>query len=138
MNPDTSRWRFEEGGEPLAAVYAFWQWMEGLPWFLEVGEELTSAASWPNWREQATPTAVHQMRSDLAHVSSLVRYPADDMAYVLAPVLHPDQDEAVLITEPTPMYTYFFTLLFEEGKWKVHSIGPMVDPEVVGKVAYSW
>jgi hypothetical protein len=60
------------------------------------------------------------------------------MAYVIAPRLHPAHGEPLVITRPTEMFSLFFTLLFEDGRWRVHAVGPMVVPSELGKTAYSW
>jgi hypothetical protein len=48
------------------------------------------------------------------------------MAYVAAPTLHPDQDEAVIVTEE------------QDGEWRIHSVGGVLSPAQLGKTAYSW
>jgi hypothetical protein len=75
---------------------------------------------------------------EITHYSSQVRYPADGMAYVFCPILHPDETEGLLIESPQPMWLNVLTLLQVGGKWLVHQAGPMIPPADLGKVAYSW
>jgi hypothetical protein len=136
---DRSKWRYEDNGPPIVTVLAFRQWLGLLPLALDMGETLFTAAAWPTWRQQATDgTLDAHFRTELAHWSNKVRYPADDMAYVFAPVLHPDQDEPITITEPQKVYMLVYTLLREDGQWRLHSVGRMIPPADVGKTAYSW
>lgn len=74
----------------------------------------------------------------MSHLSTKVRYPADGMAYVFAPVLHPDQHEDVRCMMATRIHAKIFTLLFEHGVWRIHDIGRMLPPAELGKTAYSW
>jgi hypothetical protein len=138
VTPDQLKRHCEENGAPFLAARAFKPWIDQLPQSLQAGGSLTTVASWPRWREQALDGSLHRSRSDLAPALSLVRYPADGIAYVIAPRLYPDHDEPVVITQPTQMLSLFFTLLFEDGRWRVHAVGPMVAPSDLGKTAYSW
>jgi hypothetical protein len=135
---DRSRWLYEESGPPLLVVQAFLRWLEILPVAVDVGECLFTPDSWPIWRESALDGSLQRLIRKQTHWSTTVRYPADGMAYVAAPILHPDQDEAVLVTEEQLMPAHVYTLLHEDGEWKIHSVGGALSPAQLGKTAYSW
>jgi hypothetical protein len=135
---DQREWQVEVDGWPLFCARTFLLWLDFLPESLEVGERITTAEAWPVWREQASSGALSSLRGKLAHMSTVVRYPADDMAFVYAPILHPQENELAATNGPTRLYAKVVTLLFEGEEWRVHVVGPMVSPAELGKTAYSW
>jgi hypothetical protein len=135
---DRSKWRYEEGGPPLTVVGAFLRWLELLPVSVDMGERLFTHDSWPIWRESALDGSLRRLIREQTHCSTTVRYPADGMAYVVAPTLHPDQDEAFTVTEEQEMWAHVYTLLHEDGEWRIHSVGGVLSPAQLGKTAYSW
>lgn len=135
-NPDDSRWRYEELGQPYITTMAFNAWAKGKAGRLEDGANVTTSASWPNCRAMAIDDKLKDALREVRHFSTTVRYPADGMAYVVAPIVHPDQDEPFEMAGKA--YMNFFTLVLENGVWKVHKVGAMVPPSDLGKGAYSW
>lgn len=135
---DRSWWRYEVNGAPLKTAVAFRDWIDGLPAALDAGATLTTEAAWPTFRRQALDGSLSRARLELFHMSTTVRYPADGVAYVASPVLHPDQSEVVVVTEPTTIFALIFTLVLERGEWRIVSVGEMVPPAELGKTAYSW
>jgi hypothetical protein len=135
---DRSQWRYEEGGEPYVVAIAFGQWAAGDVGSVEDGAHLTTSVSWPIWRDSAVSGALKDFVREVTHYSTMVRYPADGMAYVIAPITHPDHTESFLIMEPAQIHANTFTLLLEDGTWRVHQVGQPLSPAEVGKDAYSW
>ena len=139
---DRSRWRYDVNGAPLRTAEAFRNWVDGLPASLDAGSTLTTETAWPIFRRQAFEGTLSRIRPELFHMSSKVRYPAEGMAYVLCPVLHPDQDEIVVFdaSEIVSISTLVFTLVLERGEWRIFALGldTPVPPADVGKTAYSW
>jgi hypothetical protein len=135
---DQRKWQVEVDGWPSYCARTFLLWLDFLPESLELGGRITTTEAWPVWREQALSGALSHLRQKLAHMSTVVQYPADGMAFVCAPILHPDRDELVVITDPTLLYAKVVTLLLEADAWRVHVIGPMIPPAELGKIAYSW
>jgi hypothetical protein len=137
---DRSKWKYEDGGRPLEVATRFVAWLQSPERIAEDGQAMATKASWPAWqRWVAAPTEerIHSVR-EITHFSLKVRYPAGGMAYVLCPITHPDQDEALIVTEPAQAWMNVVTLLFEGGDWKVHQVGRMLPPAEVGLQAYSW
>jgi hypothetical protein len=138
-NEDRSEWRYDHtGGAPMAAAHAFNEWVRGLPSNLDAGEELVTRASWPTWRQAAAEGSLTRLGQELTHLSTTIRYPAVEMAYAFAPIMHPDQDEPIAIEGKQSMWINVITLLLEDEQWKVHQVGEMLPPAAIGKTAYSW
>ena len=137
MTEDRSKWRYEVGGAPLAVVNAFLEWFALLPLSVDMGQPLFTHDSWSTWRASSLDGSLRRLIREQTHFSTTVRYPADGMAYVAAPVLHPDQ-EAVTITEERQIWAHVYTLLHEDGEWRIHSVGAALSPAQLGKIAYSW
>lgn len=135
---DRAEWGYEDNGPPLTTVARFLEWLDLLPVALDAGEGIFTPDSWPIWRTSAIDGSLRRLSPELAHVSTKVRYPADGMAYVFAPILHPDQAEAVIIAAEQEAYIHVYTLLLEDDEWRLHSVGKMLSPEELGKTAYSW
>jgi hypothetical protein len=135
---DESRWICEVGGQPLDVVADLLEWLDRLPGSLDDGEAIMTRASWQRFRQQALAGETQHVAVHLANLSTTVRYPADGMAFVIAPRLHPDQDEAIQFPADTEIFATCVTLLHEEGAWKIQKIGLPVSPADVGKEAYSW
>jgi hypothetical protein len=135
---DKSNWRFEVGGPAIFTVRAFKYWLDQLPDSLQVGERVTTEASWPAWREQARRGELEHLRVDLTHTSTKVRCPAQGMAYVFASRLSLQGGEDVMTLDPTELDGSVITLLLEADEWRVHSSGDVVEPIDLGLTAYSW
>jgi hypothetical protein len=135
---DQRKWQVEVDGWPLYCTRTFLLWLDFLPESLDLGERITTAEAWPVWRQQALTGTLNNLRAKLGHMSTVVRYPADGMAFVCAPILHPDLDEPAAMSEPTRLYAKVVTLLLEADAWRVHVVGPMIPPAELGKTAYSW
>jgi hypothetical protein len=135
---DRSRWRYEDEGAPYFVAMAFTDWANGKRGTLEDGANVTTSTSWPIWRALAVEDELKDALREVTHFSNKVRYPADGMAYVFAPIVHPDQNEPILFMGPTKTYLNVFTLVLEDGVWKVHQFGAMLPPADIGKDAYSW
>jgi hypothetical protein len=137
---DQSRWRWETKGPPLQVARLFRAWLASEEPDPRVGRTLASDASWPTW-EQMPPKRRQGIARPILHWLDDVYYPADGMAYVHCPLLHPDQDEPIEIPAggvyPDP---YVITLLLEDGEWRVHAIGLRhhVPPQALGREPYSW
>jgi hypothetical protein len=121
----------------LFTVRAFLHWLEFLPESLGVGEKVTTAAGWPAWRDRAATGDLKRAEVELAD-TALVGYPADGMAYVFATVLLSDRDEPDQAMKSTADDAEVVTLLLEDDEWRIHSVGRMVSPSELGKIAYSW
>lgn len=135
--PDESGWRIESGGPPFDVAVAFSSWVGRLPEALDDGAKLTTSASWPTWRAHALDGSLQRAFREIHHFASHTRYPADGMAHVLLPVVHPDQDEILVVEQPTLAWVHIVTLLLEDGSWRVHSItSTFPPPEELGRVAY--
>jgi hypothetical protein len=135
---DRSKWLYEEGAPPLAVVSAFLEWLELLPVSIDMGAPLFTRDSWPTWRASALDGSLRRLIREQTHCSTTVRYPADGMAYVAAPTLPPALDEAFTVTEEHEMRAHVYTLLHEDGEWRIHSVGRVLSPAQLGKTAYSW
>lgn len=135
---DRSQWRYEDFGAPLVAALRFIEWARQLPASIDDGSTLTTEASWSRWREQASDGTLTRWVTSGWGWSVKVRYPADGMAYVFCPHMHPEETEPVLIAARTAMKLDVITLLDEDGEWRVHSVGQMVPPSEVRRAAYSW
>jgi hypothetical protein len=135
---DRSRWRLEEGGQPYVVAQAFVDWARGDVGGLEDGANITTSITWPTWRAMAITGELKDALRQVNHWSTTVRYPADDMAYVIAPILHPDQDETVYFNEPMQMLMNTFTLILDGGTWRVHCVGAPLSPADFGSEPYSW
>lgn len=125
-------------GWPLFCARAFLLWVNFLPESLDVGERITTAQSWPVWREQALRGSLKDLHFKLANISSVVRYPAEGMAFVFAPICQPDDDEPAATAKPNQRYVKVVTLLIEADEWRVHVVGSMISPASIAKIAYSW
>lgn len=137
-NEDRSRWRYQDFGPPLAAALQFIEWARQLPANRDAGEALTTSESWPHWQAQTADGTLTAWVTSGWGWSPKVRYPADGMAYVFCPHMHPEKSEPILIPGPAVMKLEVITLLDEDGHWKVHSLGAMVPPADLGRTAYSW
>ena len=135
---DRSKWRYENFGAAHQAGVAFGEWLDIFASDIEAGRSLVTAESWPLWEAAARDGSLKHLAVEVTHYTSQVRYPADGIAYVFCPILHPDETEGHLIESPQPMWLNVLTLLQVEGKWLVHQAGPMIPPAELGKVAYSW
>jgi hypothetical protein len=135
---DRSQWRYEDEGTPYFVAMTFTDWAKGKRGTLEDGANMTTSTSWPIWRALAVEDKLKDALREVTHFSNKVRYPADGIAYVLAPIVHPDQDEPVLIVGPMRIPLNVFTLVLEDGVWKVHQFGAMLPPAELGKRPYSW
>jgi hypothetical protein len=135
---DRSRWRYEQGGQPYVVARAFVAWARGDMGSLEDGANVTTSLSWPIWRAMAINGELKGALREVSHWSTTVRYPADDMAYVIAPILHPDQDETVYFAEPMQIPMNTFTLILDGGTWRVHQFGAALSPVDFGSEPYSW
>jgi hypothetical protein len=133
---DGSHWRYEDESQPYVTARAFTEWANGKLGTCEDGANVTTTTSWPIWRDLAIGGKLKDALREVTHFSTKVRYPADGMAYVFAPIVHPDQDEPFLFTEPTSTYLNVFTLVLEDDLWKVHQFGVMLPPAELGKEAY--
>ena len=137
---DRSEWRYEDGGPALLAAHTFIGLLKSpdLSDRLAEVKDLVTAESWPTWTAHIQEGLSAPFLNEFTHQSTRVRYPAEGMAYVLYPVLHPDQTDPVTIETPTVMAANWVTLLLEGDQWKVHQIGELVAPAALGKQAYSW
>jgi hypothetical protein len=137
---DRSRWRNEEGGPAFEASRRF----IALILSPDVGErlhevrELVTPQSWPAWREAIERGLDRALVVSLRGGLKQVRHPADGMAYVFWPIIHPDQDEPVLYDHRQKVALNVVTLLEVDGEWLVHQVGEMVPPADLGLEPYSW
>jgi hypothetical protein len=137
--PDRNRWRWETKGRPLHVAQLFRAWLASEEPDPRLGQALATDASWPTW-EQMPLKRRQEMARSLLHWLDNVYYPADGMAYVYCPLLHPDQDEPIEIP-PGGVYPdpYVITLVQEDGDWRIHSIGlrNQTSPQALGREPYS-
>jgi hypothetical protein len=137
---DRSKWVYSEAGPPFTAAWEFVDLLRqpDVDRRLEQVRERVTAQSWAAWERSIRAGLDPHWLLELSHFSQTVRHPASGMAYVFCVVLHPDQNEEILVTQPQPMFMHVVTLLEQEGRWLVHQIGPMVPPADLGRQAYSW
>jgi putative PIN family toxin of toxin-antitoxin system len=135
---DRSSWRYEEGGAALDAAHTFVEWLRGLPAERERGHEMVTPESWVTLQQAIADGSAATVAESITHWSASVRHPADGMAYVFCPHVHPDQDEVFLVPGPTVMNVTAITLVWRDSRWLVHGVGPLVPPAHVGLKAYSW
>lgn len=134
---DRGKWRYEEFGAPFQITMKFVDWLRAGAVPSEEGSALTTEESWSIWSTLTTGEK-RQLVARLSHVSSRVRHPAEGIAYVFCPTLHPDYTEAIIIDRPQPADLDVISLLWRGGRWRVHQVGEMLDPRTVGVEPYSW
>ncbi len=137
---DRSQWRWETNWQPLVVAQVFRAWLAsgGIESPGRAGAR--DQGSWPTW-ERMSLKQRQELARPLLHWLDNVYYPAEGMAFVYCPLLHPDQDEPIEIP-PGAVYTdpYVITLVEEDGDWRVHSIGVrnQTSPQTLGREPYSW
>jgi hypothetical protein len=131
---DRSEWRWQSGGPPLFTSRAFLYWLKVLAEAVDVGSLVTTAATWPDWRERAVNGELAGLHMALVDASSNVWHPADGMAYVR---VARRRDDSGVDTSGRIEWDVI-TLVDDGDEWRVHSVGDMVSPESIGKSAYSW
>jgi hypothetical protein len=137
---DRSQWRYEEGGPAFEVAGRFVALLldPDAPTRLDELRDLVTAASWPVWQERFARGFDRALIVELRGGLKKVRHPADGMAYVFWPAVHPDQVDPVLYDRPQSIAMNVVTLLEENGGWRVHELGRMVPPQEIGLEAYSW
>ncbi len=140
IEPDRSKWRYEDGGPAYEAAVRCVDLIRqpDVADRLEELRALVTEESWPNWRDGATAGFNIPWLNQLRGCLPKVRLPADGMAYVFCPIIHPDQTEPVTFDHQR-ILMHVVTLVEERGAWRVHQIGgEMVPPQDLGRQPYSW
>lgn len=70
MSVDQSLWQVEVNGWPLFCARTFLLWLNFLPESLDLGWRITTAQSWPEWREQALSGSLKSARQQRPHAPS--------------------------------------------------------------------
>lgn len=127
-------------GAPVHAVQRFDAWVQVLPDSVELGAELVTHASWSMFRRQAMDSTLSEYWSQVHQISRLVRYPADDIAYVVAPATPHSEGAGLRLIDDVALAStdgVIITLVREENQWRVHAVGQAVWPTNLGKQPYS-
>lgn len=134
---DRRGWRYSLGGRPVEVAGIF---VDRLCGRNEIDVSLMctrrSVATWERFFKEEWQAKVWIQKA-LA-TSTTVRHPAPGMAYVMLLLAHPDQTEAFTIEKETLVSAEVVCLLYDEEihDWRVHTIGGMVSPADVGRVAF--
>lgn len=134
---DRSKWKYEDFGAPYQMATEFVDWLRAGMSPRKAGAAMTTRESWPLW-QKLTQEEAQQLVSKLSHVSPRVRYPADNVAFVFCPRLHPDQMDPIAFDRAQYVQLEVVSLLRQRGTWKVHQVGAMLDPRTVRIEPYSW
>src|SRR5258708_5416736 len=137
---DRSKWRYQEGGQPLEAAIQFVNLLKEPDVASRPNEvrELVTVASWAAWRELLEQGLDRGWLTQLHGPMPRVRLPAEAMGYVFIPMRPADQDEPILFDMPQAMAMNIVPLIEERGAWRVHAIGGMVPPQDLGREPFSW
>jgi hypothetical protein len=134
---DRRGWRYTIGGRPVELARLFDDRLCGRN-ELNVSNVCTSQSlvTWERffkdeWKHEAW------IQKALA-CSTLVRHPAQGMAFVFFLVAHPDQTEPFTIERETLASVQVLTLVYDHEihDWRVHALGAMVSPSDLGLVAF--
>jgi hypothetical protein len=144
---DRSKWRYEDGGPAFEAADQFVnllkvltvERLQGMDISSRIGElrGRVTQESWPSWRDVATAGFDIPWLNELRGCLPKVRFPADGIAYVFCPIVHPDQTEPVTLGHQQ-IYMHVVTLVGDRGVWRVVGVGPMIPPQDLGRRPYSW
>jgi len=137
---DRSNWRYEESGPAFEVADLFITLIRDpdVRSRLDEVRGLVTAESWPVWQERIERGFDRALIVELRGGLTKVRHPAEGMAYVFFPAVHPDQVDPILYDRPQQIAMNVVTLLENRGVWRVHELGRMVPPHELGIEAYSW
>jgi hypothetical protein len=144
---DRSKWRYEDGGPAFEAADHFVNMLKVLTVDRLQGKDISSRfdelrarvtdESWPKWRDVVIAGFDIPWLNELRGCLPKVRFPADGMAYVFCPIIHPDQTEPVAFGHQQ-IHMHVVTLVEERHAWRIVDIGPMIPPQDLGRQPYSW